>query len=145
MPTIDQFESVFRSAIKPRYQHAITSIDSSIIITDLDQDEGEEFSRIVQQLLTHQQITEWEIISGDQYSSTLDLLNLLEDRAFDLICCYRNLHSQAWQHPHSLGSHLDVLIQKTSSPVMVLPHPLNDENRNLTQFNSYRIRQPVHC
>ena len=123
MPTLDLFESVFKSAIKPRFHHTEPSVDRSLIITDLAQDEVEEFSGQVQQLLSHQQITEWEIISGDQYHSTLDLLSLLEDRVVDLICCYRNLHSQAWQHPHSLGSHLDVLIQKTSTPVLVLPHP----------------------
>ena len=123
MPTLDLFESVFKSAIKPRFHHTEPSVDRSLIITDLAQDEVEEFSGQVQQLLSHQQITEWEIISGDQYHSTLDLLSLLEDRTVDLICCYRNLHSQAWQHPHSLGSHLDVLIQKTSTPILVLPHP----------------------
>jgi len=126
MPTLDLFESVFKSAIKPRFHHTEPSIDRSLIITDLAQDEVEDFSSLVQQLLSHQQITEWEIISGDQYHSTLDLLSLLEDRTVDLICCYRNLHSQAWQHPHSLGSHLDVLIQKASTPVLVLPHPQAD-------------------
>lgn len=123
MPTLDLFESVFKSAIKPIFQHAEPPIERSLIITDLAQDKVEEFSGLVQQLLSHQKITEWEIISGDQYQSTLDLLSLLEDRSVDLICCYRNLHSQAWQHPHSLGSHLDVLIQKASTPVLVLPHP----------------------
>ncbi len=123
MPTLDLFESVFKSAIKPRFHHAEPSIDRSLIITDLAQDAVEEYSSLVQQLLSHQQINEWEIIPGDRYNSTLDLLNLVEDRTVDLICCYRNLHSQAWQHPHSLGSHLDVLIQKTSTPVLVLPHP----------------------
>ena len=123
MPTLDQFESVFKSAIKPIFQHTEPPIERSLLITDLAQDKVKEFSGLVQQLLSHQQIAEWEIISGDQYHSTIDLLSLLEDRAVDLICCYRNLHSQAWQHPHSLGSHLDVLIQKTSTPVLVLPHP----------------------
>ena len=123
MPTLDLFESVFKSAIKPIYSHTATVIDRGLIITDLARDDVEEFSDRVQQFLAQQQISEWEIIAGDQYHNTLDLLSLLEGRAVDLICCYRNLHSQAWQHPHSLGSHLDVLIQKTSTPVLVLPHP----------------------
>jgi nucleotide-binding universal stress UspA family protein len=123
MTTLDQFESVFRSAIKPVYQHEITSISRAVIITDLEQETAQEFAGLVQQLLSPQQISTWELITGDQYSSTLDLLQLLERIDTDLICCYRNVHSRAWQHPHSLGSHLDVLIQKTSSPVLVLPHP----------------------
>ena len=126
MPTLDQFESVFRSAVKPIFRHDAASINRAVVITDLAQVAATKFSDLVQRLLAHLQITDWKTISGDQYGSTLDLLNLLddEDETFDLICCYRNLHSQAWQHPHSLGSHLDVLIQKTSSPVLILPHPL---------------------
>lgn len=126
MPTLDQFESVFRSAVKPIYRYDAASINRAIVITDLAQAAAEEFSELIQQLLAHLQINNWNTISGDQYGSTLDLLSLLddEDETVDLICCYRNLHSQAWQHPHSLGSHLDVLIQKTPSPVLILPHPL---------------------
>ena len=124
MTTLDQFESVFRSAVKPVYRHETAAIRKAVIITDLDQASAQEFSGRVRQLLSPQQITRWEIITGDQYGTTLDLLHLLDEKDMDLICCYRNIHSQAWQHPHSLGSHLDVLIQKTSSPVLVLPHPL---------------------
>lgn len=98
-------------------------MDRALIITDLDQEQANQFGEQVQQLLAQQRTIEWEIITGNQYSTTLDLLSLLESRTTDLICCYRNLHSPAWQHPHSLGAHLDVLIQKTSPPVLVLPHP----------------------
>ncbi len=123
MTTLDQFESVFRSAVKPVYQHEMTSISRAVMITDLEQETALEYAGLVQQLLAPQQISTWELITGDQFSSTLDLLQLLGKIDTDLICCYRNVHSRAWQHPHSLGSHLDVLIQKTSSPVLVLPHP----------------------
>ena len=123
MTTLDQFDSVFKSAVKPIYRHKVVSIDRAVIVTDLDQTAAGIFAKQVQQLLAPQQITDWEIVRGDQYNSTLGLLRLLEGKTIDLICCYRNLHSQAWQHPHSLGSHLDVLIQKTSSPVLILPHP----------------------
>ena len=64
MPTLDQFESVFKSAIKPIFQHVDPSIERGLIITDLGQDELEEFSKLVQQLLAKQKISEWEIISG---------------------------------------------------------------------------------
>ena len=123
MTTLDQFESVFKSAVKPIYRHKVVSIDRAVIVTDLDETAAGTFAKQVQQLLAPQQISDWEIVRGDQYNSTLDLLRLLEGKTIDLICCYRNLHSQAWQHPHSLGSHLDVLIQKTSSPALILPHP----------------------
>ena len=123
MTTLNQFESVFKSAIKPHYRHKIVSIDRAVIVTDLDHTAAETFAKQVRQLLAPQQVTDWEVVTGDQYNSTLELLRLFEGKSTDLICCYRNLHSQAWQHPHSLGSHLDVLIQKLSSPVLILPHP----------------------
>ena len=123
MTTIDQFSSVFKSAVKANYRHQELTIDQVLIVTDLDQAAADVFSKQVQDLLAPQQVSVWETITGDQYSNTLELLRLLEGKTPDLICCYRNLHSQAWQHPHSLGSHLDVLIQKTSSPVLILPHP----------------------
>jgi hypothetical protein len=123
MTTLNQFESIFKSAIKPHYRHKIVSIDRAVIVTDLDHTAAETFAKQVYQLLAPQQVTDWEVVTGDQYNSTLELLRLFEGKNTDLICCYRNLHSQAWQHPHSLGSHLDVLIQKISSPVLILPHP----------------------
>ena len=123
MTTLDQFASVFKSAVKPHYRHKVVSVNRAVIVTDLDQTAADAFAKQVQQLLAPQQVTDWEIITGDQYNSTLELLRLLEGKSTDLTCCYRNLHSQAWQHPHSLGSYLDVLIQRTSSPVLILPHP----------------------
>lgn len=123
MTTLDQFESVFKSAVKPQFKDESVSIDWALVVTDLAQAEADSFSRQVQRLLAPQLITDWETITGDQYGNTLELLQLLDGKRTDLICCYRNLHSGAWQHPHSLGSHLDVLIQKTTSPVLILPHP----------------------
>ncbi len=123
MTTLDQFESVFKSAVKFHYRHKGVSIERAVIVTDMDQTAADTFAEKVQQLLAPQHVAVWELVTGDQYHSTLELLKLLEGKSTDLICCYRNLHSQAWQHPHSLGSHLDVLIQKTSSPVLILPHP----------------------
>ncbi len=123
MSTLDQFASVFRSAVKPVYRYTPKPMTRALVITDLDADGAAEFTTLVRELLAEREIADWDVVTGDQYRSTLDLLALVEGRDFDLICCYRNLHSQAWQHPHSLGSHLDVLIQKTTSPVLVLPHP----------------------
>lgn len=125
MTTLDQFESAFRSAIKPGYNYDASSIDRAVVIVDLTGEAAQAFSNRVQGLLAHLNIVQWKLFSGDEYASTQDLLDLLdaEGQAPHLICCYRNMHSQAWQHPHSLGSHLDVLIQKTSSPVLILPHP----------------------
>ncbi|HIG29106.1 MAG TPA: hypothetical protein EYQ50_15480 [Verrucomicrobiales bacterium] len=50
-------------------------------------------------------------------------MNLVAENPKELLVTYRNLHSQAWRYPHSLGEHLDVLTQKTPNPVLVVPHP----------------------
>lgn len=123
MTTIDQFASVFKSAVKPRFRHEPAAIDRVAIVTDLAGDDATTFSDRVRELLAPQRVSEWELLTGDRFSSTIDLLELVEPMNVDLICCYRNLHSRAWQYPHSLGSHLDVLIQKTAPPVLILPHP----------------------
>jgi hypothetical protein len=122
MTTLDQFASVFRSAVKPVYTHVSKPTDRVVLITDLSREESEEYLVRVQSFLVSP-VLSWEMITGDEYETTIELLELVEARQADLICCYRNLHSQAWQHPHSLGAHLDVLIQKTASVVLVLPHP----------------------
>lgn len=57
------------------------------------------------------------------FSSTEELLKIVTKNKLDLICTYRNLHSNAWKFPHSLGEYLDVLIQKTSIAVLLVPHP----------------------
>ena len=62
-------------------------------------------------------------LTGREFASPADLLERVAQHAPDLICTYRNLHSETWKYPYSLGEHLDVLTQMTSAPVLVLPHP----------------------
>lgn len=123
---IDQFESVFRSAVKTVFEYSKIDIQNVLIVTDLDKDTAQSFLTSVKDFLQHpvtQVEREFFIITGDEFQSTNDLLNLLDQYSPDLICTYRNLHSNAWRYPHSLGEHLDVMLQKTNIPIMVLPHP----------------------
>ena len=127
MSKVDQFESAFRSASKEVYEYQAPAIRSVLVVTDLEPDKTETFS---QQLAKFLQVLgndlHWQVISGEQFSSTEDLLELVGPKNPDLICTYRNLHSSAWQYPHSLGAHLDVLLQRTPAPVLILPHPQAD-------------------
>ena len=50
MTTLDQFESVFKSAVKPLYRHQSPTITHGLIVTDLDQQEANTFASKVQQL-----------------------------------------------------------------------------------------------
>ncbi len=126
MSQIDQFESVFRSAVKAVFEYRKINIQNVLIISDLDKEAASSFLTKVKGFLQYpiaQGEREFFIISGDEFQSTNDLLALLDQYSPDLICTYRNLHSNAWRYPHSLGEHLDVMLQKTDIPIMVLPHP----------------------
>lgn len=126
MANVDQFESIFRSSIKERLEYRHIPINSILLITDLEEKEAKEFQKNVQQFLSvlgDASERDCFLIYGHEYETTEDLLKLVAGYELDMICSYRNLHSTAWQFPHSLGAHLDVLIQQTDIPVLVLPHP----------------------
>ena len=126
MANVDQFESIFRASFKERLQYRETHIRSIILVTDLDEQKSAALLNRIQSFLAvlgnRNELT-WFTISGSEYGAAEDLLQVLQGYEADLICSYRNLHSTAWRYPHSLGEHLDVLIQQTEPPVLILPHP----------------------
>lgn len=129
MSNIDQFESLFLSATRDIYQYQKINFKNVLLVTDLNRSECDVFSEQVKEFSRLANIKdngEWNTLIKDDFSSTHDLLEIVERIKPDLIFTYRNLHSQAWKHPHSLGEHLDVLIQKTAAPVFILPHPAAD-------------------
>ncbi len=124
MTRVDQFESVFRSAIKETYHPQTRSFDNILIITDLNEAAAEAYSQQIRVLLgAALEAAQFKAIAGREFQTAKDLLDLCEAQKPDLICTYRCLHSSGWRYPHSLGEHLDVLLQKTATPVLVLPHP----------------------
>ncbi len=128
MTNVDQFESVFLSAIKDPFYYQQIRFNNVLLITDLD---GAGADALIQKArgftasLEHEKLS-WQSLSGDDFQTTVQLLQKVADKKPDLIVTHRNLHSEAWRFPHSLGEHLDVLAQKTDVPVLVLPHPRND-------------------
>lgn len=126
MLKIDEFESVFRSAIKDNYQHQDVGIHSAVLLTDLPESEAQLLLVQVKAYcaaLDELSPVSWHILSGSEFQQAEALLNNIEQLDVDLIVTYRNLYSSAWQHPFSLGEHLDILVQKTPTPVLVIPHP----------------------
>lgn len=131
MTNIDQFESAFKAASKAVFTYAPVEVRSVLVVTDLA-DEAEAFAGHARRLLgvlergmlEGGQTLEFEVVRGSGFRTVGELLEVVERAACDLVCTYRNLHSTAWQWPHSLGVHLDVLTQATGVPVLVLPHPL---------------------
>ena len=125
MTTLDQFESVFKSADKAVYTYDRPTFNRVLLVTDLNEADTADIKSRVRSFLTaiDEAGTRWSTLSGDAFGSVQALLKNIEERKPDLIVTYRHLHSEAWQWPHSLGEYLDVMTQATSVPVLVLPHP----------------------
>ena len=126
MSQMDQFESVFRAAIKDVFVYKPIDFKKVLIVTDLlgkDVDLFVEKIKHFTQVLVADKDIQWQVLTANDFQSTEDLLAITKTDNYDLICTYRNLQSNAWQFPHSLGAHLDVLLQLSAVPVLVLPHP----------------------
>lgn len=134
MSSIDQFESVFRSATKTVYHYADVALTKGLILTDLGADEAAAFADQVCAFLSRVpdiQACAWQVVDGGQAATVGDLLALVEAAQPDLICTYRNLHSGAWRWPYTLGDHVEVLTQVTTVPIMLLPRPGSDALKTL--------------
>ena len=119
---IDEFESMFRKAERERFTYADIPLNNVTIITDGSQEEAEQTkSGLISFCPRLESVTDWRMITGDQYSNVVELLRLLNEVQTDLIVTWRHLQEEALIPQHSLGVYLDVLTQTTSIPVLVLP------------------------
>ncbi len=126
MSRIDQFESTFLAASKPTFRHEEVAIHRVLVLTDLAPEEASAYGRRVRDFLSalgqHEALA-WEVVVGDRCDSIGEMLAVVDSWEPDLVCAYRNLHSTAWQWPHSLSDHVEVLTQVTEVPVLLLPRP----------------------
>jgi hypothetical protein len=124
MTTVDQFESVFRAAEKPVFRHQERRFGHILIASDLPQAEKAGFEQQIRGYLAAVgESAQWTHLAADDFQNAAELLELLQPLRVDLVVTYRNLHSQAWRWPFSLGECLDLLTQTTEHPVLVIPHP----------------------
>lgn len=128
MTRIDQFESVFRAAAKPRYTPSDVTLGRIMIVTDLDPEAGDRYRARITDFLagvTGIDSAEWVALHGEA-ETVGALLEAVQNHAPDLVCTYRNLHSGSFQWPYTLGDHAAVLTQVTDAPVLLLPRPDDD-------------------
>lgn len=129
MTQVDQFESVFRSAAKERFSFDEIALARVLAITDLGPEPREEFRwRLATQLEglalgLDQDAAKVTALDPATWSSIRELLERVEEVRPDLLVTYRNLGSETWRWPYSLGEALDVLTQIAAAPVLVMPHP----------------------
>lgn len=126
MTNVDQFESVFRSAAKDVFAYQEIQIGSILIVTDLAPYEADRLAGRIRSFLQALDLNEgaaWRVVSGSEFTTVRELLDLVEQARPDLICTYRHLHSEGWKWPFTLGDHVAVLTQATEAPVLLVPHP----------------------
>ena len=122
MSSVDQFASVFNAASKTIFQYKPPSMAKALVVTDLKSEAANKYMENAKAFFSSIDGS-WDTLSSENFKTVRELLDLVENKSPDLIITYRHLHSEAWQWPHSLGEHLDVLIQVTEPPVAIMPHP----------------------
>lgn len=142
MTNLDQFESAFRSAAKPVFHPADIEIKTVAIVCDRVGEEATAFFDAAKLLLRAtgpaDAIT-WECIDGAAAASPGALLEHIQKLGPQLLCTYRNLHSDGYKWPHSLGEHLDVLTQVAQVPTLVCPHPALVEPSSFAEQGTERV------
>lgn len=128
---IDTFESIFKSADKPKmvYDHVV--VKAVLLVTDRDAAASDRIRESAQRYLSEieSERPSWVTINGESYETVDDLIGLVRKHEPDLIVTYRHLHESHRRPRMSLGVFLDELTQNTSVPVLVLP--TNEEGQLL--------------
>jgi hypothetical protein len=135
MTQIDQFESAFNAAAKERFRYERVEVGSVLVMTDLEPAAAEDYVESVKKYLDVLGDVRWEHVR----TSELDIaecVGVLKDKAPDLLVSYRNLNNPHALPVRSLGDYLDVLLQQTSPPVLVTPHPQHDAKYEWAGINT---------
>lgn len=123
MSSIDQFESVFRSAVNPTYEPRPFPLQSVLLLSDLDDDAEREYlgdvERFFSGLASPPKITS---LPKEQSVQIPELVRQVSELGPDLIVTHRHLHNEVAEHTYTLGDHIEVLTQVTDSPILLFPH-----------------------
>lgn len=120
----DEFESVFRSAIKETYHYAPPRVKAVAIITDTDTVQAKAAVDGLRE--RHGGIgrlgeVEWHLVHRDSFVGIRELLEQLAELDVGLVVTWRNVFGRAADSPYALGSVLETLTQATRLPVLVMP------------------------
>jgi len=132
MSTLDQFESVFNAAAKDAFTPQNIKIKRVLIIQDLPEALQDDLLYLVKgflSVLEKNTEVEWKLFGRTEQSKIHDMLEAVENNRPDLIVTYRHLHCDAVDWAYGLGTHIDVLTQATTTPVLILPN-LDRNNLN---------------
>ena len=134
MSTIDQFESVFRSSIKPSYEPNLIKFEKILLVTDLEEEDAQRFLQDLMPLFTHLAGSgELEVtqLPKAQSNDVQHLIDEVNQRSLDLVVTHRHLHSNR-PLTYTLGDHIEVLTQVTNVPILLFPHHSKKQDINFT-------------
>ena len=119
---LDDFESVFRSAVKDRFHYQAPDLTCGLVIADTEAAGADALCKQVAGFLGpgHHDLS-WSFLSRNEYSQVSDVLDRVRRNPPSLIACQRHLLGQGTDLPYTLGSTVDTLTQATDVPVMLLP------------------------
>ena len=123
---IDDFESVFRSAVKTRFHLQPPQIETVLVISDLEASLAAHFLQEVQTFLGFGDAVEWSTLNADDSTEVPQILDRVRRNPPSLIVCYRHILGNGAKLPYSLGSTVDSLTQATDVPVLLMPRPSDD-------------------
>ena len=133
MSTIDQFESTFRSAIKPLYNHSKIKILDVMLISDLKIEFAQQFQNQVQNFLFPLgQDLNFNSLKASQSHDLNQLLEHINKSKPQLIVTHRHLHTSNKEHLYTLGDHIEVLTQITQVPILLFPENIAQSEVTLT-------------
>jgi hypothetical protein len=121
---IDDFASVFRSAVKPTFTFAPLDLHSAVVVTDLDEDATGHLLSQLQDMLAHLDTNEHlglvTLRATEDWGDVPTLLERIDTIKPQLIVTHRHVQSPPDLH-HSLGGVVDTLTQQLDIPVLLLP------------------------
>lgn len=128
MTNLDQFESEFRAATRTPFEYTPIGLEHGLLITDLAEPDPELVENLARFLGVGRdgKPIELEHVAIDSTCNVRELLDIVAVKKAQMLVTYRNLHSDAWSWPHSLGDAVDVLTQITDVPVLLVPNPKED-------------------
>lgn len=123
---LGSFESVFRRALRDRFEYSDVELKRILIITDLDAEASDTFQTQVQSYLSYAlslrelELTTWHKSDFAPWPQLKQRIKQLEP---DLIVSYRLLWVTDITATKSLGVYIDLLSQDTNFPILIMPHP----------------------
>lgn len=121
MDVIDEFQSVFRRAERPRFRYRRPQLESALLVTDRNAVEAARLRDVVVGFADRLGELDWRIVLDEDYHTASELLELVHEAQPDLVVTYRYLDEHGLIPHHALGVYVELVAQCSPAPVLLLP------------------------